>query len=128
MKKIRKNLSGQTSLVLDKIHKKNSEEFLKYGILIELMLSRYEETRFLSDFSPSLLSKHKNLLNEWKKVNKDHFLHMEKNYPELLSEYYAQIEFFERIFNLDWTEVHFEKTNDRLRNGDTKRVESDRSG
>lgn len=107
-------------VILEKIHRKSSEEFLKYGVLIEIMLSKYSETKLLSDFSPSLLSKHKNLLAEWKRINKYHFDHVEKNYPELLSEYYAQIEFFERIFNLDWTEVHFEKTNNRLGDGDTK--------
>lgn len=111
---------------LDKIHRDASEEFLKYGVLIELMLSKYSGSKPLSDFSPALLSKHKNLLSEWKRVNKQHFDHVEKNYPELLSEYYAQIEYWERIFDLDWTEVHFEKTNNRLRNGDTKSMGSDR--
>jgi hypothetical protein len=115
-------------LVLDRIHQKNSEEFLKYGILIELMLSRYEETRFLSDFSSSLLSKHKNLLNEWKKVNKDHFLHVEKNYPELIEEYYAQIEYFERLFSLDWTKVSFKETNARQRDGSTETMGHNRTG
>jgi hypothetical protein len=128
MKKKSRNHSGHVSSVLDKIHQKNSEEFLKYGILIELMLSKYEGAKFLSDFSPSLLSKHRNLLNEWKKINKDHFLHVEKNYPELIEEYYAQIEYFERLFSLDWTKVSFKETNNRQKDRDTEAVGYNRLG
>lgn len=103
-----------TKDIIEKIWEKKSQSYLKYGVLVEIMLSMYGDVKGLEGFDPSVLTKHKNLLSDWKRCNKQHFDHVEKNYPEIYEEYLQIINKIEAFFLADWYAISLEKASDKI--------------
>lgn len=97
------------STLAEKVWIRKSQSFLKYGVMVEILLNMYSDIKGLQGFDPAILTKHKNLLSHWQRVNKDHFDHIEKNYPEIYEEYLKITEKIESFFNADWYEISVEE-------------------
>ena len=109
--------------LIEKVWARKSQSFLKYGVMVEILLNMYSDVKGLQGFDPAVLTKHKNLLNYWKRVNKEHFDHMEKNYPEIYEEYLKITEKIESFFNADWYEISIEEALNSERGGTTLRTD-----
>lgn len=94
---------------MEKVWERKSQSFLKYGVMVEIMLNTYSDVKGLEGFDPAILTKHKNLLSDWKRVNKQHFDHIEKNYPEIYEEYIKITNKVERFFSSDWYEISIDE-------------------
>jgi len=80
------------------IQVKQSLNKLIYGAMVEIMLDTYFNTDKLIGFDRNLLTKHKNLLSNWKRESAGIFLYLEKSgNQEVIKQYHSIVNILETL-------------------------------
>ena len=77
---------------------KQSLSYLIYGAMVEIMLDTYSNTDKLTYFDSNLLTKHKNLLTNWKRESAKIYRYLEQSgNEEVIKQYHSIVNIMESL-------------------------------
>jgi hypothetical protein len=77
---------------------KQSLNYLIYGAMVEIMLDTYSNTNNLAYFDSNLLTKHKNLLTNWKRESAKIYRYLEQSgNDEVIKQYHSIVNILESL-------------------------------